>query len=49
MGSSKDKFRDFAVAFWKTSKKDLERAQDALYDMETKTMIKRFRKALILF
>jgi HEPN domain-containing protein len=30
MGSAKDKFRDFAVAFWKTSKKDLERAQDAL-------------------
>ena len=30
MGSSKDKFRDFAVAFWKTSKQDLERAEDAL-------------------
>ena len=30
MGSARDKFKDFAVAFWKTSKKDLERAQDAL-------------------
>ena len=30
MGSQKDKFRDFAVAFWKTSKQDLERAEDAL-------------------
>ena len=24
MGSSKDEFRDFAVAFWKTSRKDLK-------------------------
>ena len=30
MGYARDKFKDFAVAFWKTSKKDLERAQDAL-------------------
>ncbi|KYK35234.1 MAG: hypothetical protein AYK19_10805 [Theionarchaea archaeon DG-70-1] len=30
MGSPKDKFRDFAVAFWKTSKQDLDRAEDAL-------------------
>ncbi|MBU6999413.1 MAG: HEPN domain-containing protein [Theionarchaea archaeon] len=30
MGSARDKFRDFAIAFWKASKKDLERAQDAL-------------------
>lgn len=30
MGSEKGKFRDFAVAFWKTSKQDLERAEDAL-------------------
>jgi HEPN domain-containing protein len=30
MGSARDKFRDFAIAFWKTSEKDLERAQDAL-------------------
>lgn len=30
MGSSKDKFRDFAVAFWKTSKQDLERTEDVL-------------------
>ena len=22
MGSARDKFRDFAIAFWKTSKKD---------------------------
>lgn len=32
MGSEKGKFRDFAVAFWKTSKQDLERAEDALKD-----------------
>lgn len=30
MGSEKGKFRDFAVAFWKTSEQDLERAEDAL-------------------
>ena len=30
MESPKDKFRDFALAFWKTSKQDLERAEDAL-------------------
>ncbi len=29
MGSQKDKFRAFAVAFWKTSAQDLERAEDA--------------------
>jgi hypothetical protein len=27
MGSEKGKFRDFAVAFWKTSKQDLERVK----------------------
>ena len=30
MESPKDMFRDFALAFWKTSKQDLERAEDAL-------------------
>lgn len=30
MGSKKSKFRDFAIAFWKTSEQDLERAEDAL-------------------
>lgn len=29
MGSQKDKFRAFAVAFWRTSAQDLERAEDA--------------------
>lgn len=30
MGSAKDKFREFAIAFWKTSQLDLDRAEDAL-------------------
>jgi len=30
MGSTRDKFRDFAVAFWRTAQKDLDRAEDAL-------------------
>lgn len=30
MESAGDKFRNFAVAFWRTAEKDLERAEDAL-------------------
>jgi len=29
MGSSKNRFREFAVAFWKTAKYDLDRAEDS--------------------
>lgn len=32
MGSGKDRFRDFAIAYAKTAKHDLERAYDALQD-----------------
>lgn len=30
MGHSADLFRDFAIAFWKTARNDLERAEDAM-------------------
>lgn len=33
MGSAKDKFKDFAVVFWKISKQDLERAEDTLKEI----------------
>ncbi len=29
MGFARDKFKDFAIAFWKTAKQDLVRAEDA--------------------
>ncbi|MFQ6054567.1 MAG: HEPN domain-containing protein [Methanosarcinales archaeon] len=32
MGSPKNKFRDFALAYWKTAVHDLERAEDAFID-----------------
>lgn len=32
MGPPKDRFRDFSIAFWKTARDDLERAEDAMIE-----------------